>query len=334
MMLNTKIPATLAVIDDAEGLAAMPMVSGAPFAYLISYANSMAGRQITAAASSSDIELWKNEKVLLELIGVGGISTYHELDESVVDGKLVNIERFLIDSSALLHVVRRMGKSHAWRVVNSYATNMHHQLASVDTPLLLRVWNSKRNSIASMSANRGNYIMTRTEMLEVGNSMPTIKFRYWSHPFTKYDTWWGKSNDGWWDVFKEITGWKVSADLETVTFTLRIDPNWYYTIPNPWLQNKRKFGMEDLIRLVRMITEYYKLRKVVAELKRTGVPITWRVIKAMSIGNYYDHRKGIKTDDNLHVKINRYYHNLGLAAMFEQARLDGGPELKYVEWNY
>lgn len=332
MSLTTIVPASSVKLDALEVLSSAPVVSNAPLGYLLSYAEQVENKQLTAGASSSNLDLRNGEKVVLELIAVGGNSTYHELDEYVKDGTLVNIERFLVDSGSILHLVRRRGKSPYYFVLHSYATNMNHQLSSVDTPLLLRVYDSKHSSMATMVANRDERIMTRVELLPNDSTSYSASYHFQNGCSTEQDNWLVGRKSEWHRVFEHIVGWKVSTDLNWIKIRLRIAPNSYFTLPNPWVQSKGKFTTENLIDLGAKLVELYKLNKLIPRMLKKGQTLDWNLIYLTGVGHFFRNNSYEPADDLVRA-INKRYRELGLAERYDVAWQSRGDQAIYTYWN-
>lgn len=332
MSITTIVPASSVKIDALELLSNAPVVSNAPLGYLLSYAEQVENKQLTASASSSNLDLRNGEKVVLELIAVGGNSTYHELDEYVKDGTLVNIERFLVDSGSILHLVRRRGKTPYYFVLHSYATNMNHQLSSIDTPLLLRVYDSKHSSMTTMVANRNEKIMTRLELLPNDSTSYSASYHFQNGYSTKQDNWLVGRKSEWHSVFEHIVGWKVSTDLKWIKIRLRIAPNSYFTLPNPWVQSKGKFDVSDLVDLGAKLVELYKLNKLIPRMLKKDQTLDWNLIRLTGVGHYFRNNEYGMNDDLVRA-INKRYQELGLSKRYEAAWQVGGLEAIYTQWN-
>lgn len=342
-------PTDAEITSPMETIERMVSISHVGIPTLLNFAKEMENKLVVPTGTSSDITLGKKESIILSVVTNAGLETYL-LDEFVdkQTGVIKNVERFLIDVNARIHVTYKRKPRHKFAIVTySYLLDANGIIKSTDEHKysVFDIPTGKINSIGDTILNlrvlRFNYIpeFHNTPSVRTDYNTPN---RHNVFKETKYFNSLRSDEVQYFNLSRLLAGFKISADLKKLHIKLTIDPRFRYTIDNPWLLDElgrsKKFGMAEFTTKLEYLTEIHKLKHSLPMSGFNKAKLTIEQIKLFGLGRFFQYHIESSPTDEIR-KINLLYEKYGIHTVMKehmcttrQARSHSSGN--YVEFNF
>lgn len=313
---------------------------------VLDFAKEMSDKLVMPNGTSSDLTLNNKEHLILSLL-VDGKAVYVDLNEFICNKTRVikNIERFLIGSFTVLYIVHRRELRHKHATVtHTYAVNGVGQLDSLYNKGLA-VYSFADNKMRFIPETIYEHAVTKL-WFEPECRTDRVSLHYThnvSNDVKRCTVRVPRKHSNLMYSFSELlAGFKISNDLTTIKVQLAIDPTISYTLPNPWVieayNNRPAVQPLDLLNKLRMLTEIYKLDKLLPSLGIKTPQLLDKQIKLFGVGRFFVYYPEHIKDAYL-VKLNKLYRAYGIDTFIKKAHATSRHawdrhNRHYVEFNF
>lgn len=310
--------------DTLDEIARMVTITHAKMSDLIGFAVDMKGMLVKPEGTSSDLKLTSKEECFLTVLTDNGLET-RSLHNYTKNGVLLNIERFLVDTSARIYVTHKRKERHSYStVIAGYMTDAMGNIKKISG---LSHGVVTQQHIRFMTDSILNLPITRFELIPLVCS-DSIRYDYVINKEqhvqrdTRYFSCDRADTLKIYELSRLLAGFKISNDLKKVSFKLTIDPTINFVIKNPWLLDElgkaEKFTYTDLISLLEYFTELYKLKYMLPKMGFKDKQLDMQQIKLFGLGRFFVYYPKDLNPGRLR-DINDLYQKYGLTNLFRDA---------------
>lgn len=349
MIFNYRVSPTAEKNSPMETIERMVTISHVGIPTLIEFAREMENKLVVSTGTSSDITLGKKESIVLSVVTNAGLETYL-LDEFVDNqtGVIKNIERFLIDANARIHITYKRRRRHKFAIVtHSYLIDALGVIKVTDENKY-SVFDIPTGKINSISDTILNLRILRFNYIPEFHNTPSVRVDYITpsqhnvFKETKYFSSLYAEHVRYFNLSRLLAGFKISADLKKLHIKLAIDPRFRYTIDNPWLLDElgisKKFDTAEFTAKLEYLTEIHKLKHSLPMSGFSKAKLTMEQIKLFGLGRFFNYHIESSATDDIR-KINLLYEKYGIHTVMKehmcttrQARSHSSGN--YVEFNF